>query len=278
MSYWINQKESEEAIMPVLPVPLHSKEKGSHYKVNTLLDSGSSTNWITEDLLKYLDHKILGSTELEVYTLNNKEKRKFKLVEVYYTKGKDKKSIRCYVHEKYTQHTRVRGMVEFIKENSRGVSEELLVSIIDPTKIHSDHSKISRGVGMVLCSAATNRLRNGESKNLESIEILLEPTIFGTAMSGKIPENLRSKTEQACSFVTIPRTVQILKEWPSVDGSDIEIEDRLEHARTKAPKAYDKFMQKNDQSDWDTITAEIHVEETKEKECDWAKEVDEHIW
>ena len=169
-------------------------------------------------------------------------------------------------------------MVEFIKENSRGVSEELLVSIIDPTKIHSDHSKISRGVGMVLCSAATNRLRNGESKNLESIEILLEPTIFGTAMSGKIPENLRSKTEQACSFVTIPRTVQTLKEWPSVDGSDIEIEDRLEHARTKAPKAYDKFMQKNDQSDWDTITAEIHVEETKEKECDWAKEVDEHIW
>ena len=76
MAYWIAQKEAEEAILPILPIPLLSKEKCCYYKVNTLLDSGSSTNWITEDLLKYLDHKILGSTELEVYTLNNKEKRK----------------------------------------------------------------------------------------------------------------------------------------------------------------------------------------------------------
>ena len=278
MAYWINQKDAEEAILPVLPIPLHSKEKGSHYKVNTLLDSGSSTNWITEDLLRNLDHKIMGSTELEVYTLNSTEKRKFKLVEVYYTKNREKKGIRCYVHEKYTQHTRVRGMVEFIKENSRGVSEELLDSIIDPTTVHSDHSKISRGVGMVLCSAATNRLRSGESKTLENIGILLEPTIFGTAMSGKIPENLRSRTERACSFVTIPRTVQTLGEWPSVDGSDLELEDRLEYARMKTPKVYDKFMRKNDQSDWDTITAEVHMEESNEKECDWAKETEENKW
>ena len=270
MSYWINQKEAEEAIMPILPVPLHSKEKGSYYKVNTLLDSGSSTNWITEDLLKNLDHKIVGDTELEVYTLNSIERRKFKLVEVYYTKNKEKKGIRCYVHEKYTQHTRVRGMLEFIKENSRGASDELLDSIIDPTTVHSDHSKISRGVGMVLCSAATNRLRNGDSKTLENIGILLEPTIFGTVMSGRIPESLRSKTEQACSLLTIPRTVQTLEESLPMEGADLELEETLENARIRVPS--------EDQSQWDTITAEVHREEGNENGCDWAEETIYNKW
>ena len=64
MSYLINQKEAEQAILPTLPIPLHSREKGSYYKVNTLLDSGSTTNWITEDLLKNLDYKVQGDTDL----------------------------------------------------------------------------------------------------------------------------------------------------------------------------------------------------------------------
>ena len=286
MSYGINQ-EIEEAILPILPIPLHAKEKGNHYKVNTLLDSGSSTNWITEDVLKYLDHRIIGSTELEIYTLNSKEKRKFKLVEVYYTKNKEKKSIRCYAHGKYTQHTRVRGMVEFIKENSRDVSEKLLESIIDTTIVHSDHSETSRGVGMVLCSAATSRLRDGESKNLENIEVLLEPTIFGTAMSGKIPEKLRSKTEAACNFSTIPKTVKKLKEEPALDVSDVRIEDRIEQLRKKVkPEVYDRFMR--NQTDWDTIyeeqseipdTTTVEVHQNKDKlNDDWAEETEGNKW
>ena len=148
----------------------------------------------------------------------------------------------CYVHGKFTQHTRVRGMLEFIKENSRGASDELIDSIIDPTTVHSDHSKRSRGVGMVLCSAATTRLRNGDSKTLENIGILLEPTIFGTVMSGRIPESLRSKTEQACSFMTIPRTVETLEEPFPMEGADLELEEMLENARNRAPS--------NDQSEW----------------------------
>ena len=145
-------------------------------------------------------------------------------------------------HGKFTQHTRVRGMLEFIKENNRGAPDELIDSIIDPTTVHSDHSKISRGVGMVLCSAAITRLRNGDSKTLGNIGILLEPTIFGTVMSGRIPESLRSKTEQACSFMTIPRTVETLEEPFPMEGADLELEEMLENARNRAPS--------NDQSEW----------------------------
>ena len=140
---------------------------------------------------------------------------------------------------------------------------------------------------MVLCSAATNRLRDGESKTLKNIEVLLEPTIFGTAMSGKIPEKLRSKTEAACNFATIPRTVKKLKGEPALDVSDVRLEDRLEQARMKAkPEVYDKFMR--NQTDWDTITleqsdipdtitAEVHQGKDKLND-DWAKEVEGNEW
>ena len=267
MSYFINQ---EEAILPTLPIPLHSKEKGSYYKVNTLLDSGSTTNWITEDLLKNLDYKLHGDTDLEVYTINSIERKKFKLVEVYYTKNNKRQGIMCYAHEKFTQHTRVRGMVEFIKENSRGISNELIDSIIDPITAHSDHSKISRGVGMVLCSAAITRIRNGASKTLENIGILLEPTIFGTVISGRIPESLRSKTEQVCSFMTIPRTVQTLEEQLPTEGVDEEWEKWLKDSKIR--------MTANDQSQWDNITVEVHQEEDRENGDDWAKETEDNKW
>ena len=84
MSYFIDQKDAEESILPTLPIPLHSREKDKEYRVTTLLDSGSSTNWITKALLKRLHHTVVGSTELEVYTLTNIERRNFKLVEVYH--------------------------------------------------------------------------------------------------------------------------------------------------------------------------------------------------
>merc|ERR1712082_224231 len=109
-------------------------------------------------------------------------------------------------------------MVEFVKENSRGISDKLIDSIIDPITTHSDHSKISRGVGMVLCSAAITRIRNGDSKTLENIGILLEPIIFGTVISGRIPESLRGKTEQVCSLMTTPRTVRTLAEPLPTEG------------------------------------------------------------
>ena len=272
MSYFIDQKDAEESILPTLPIPLHSREKGKEYKVTTLLDSGSSTNWITKELLRSLHHKVIGSTQLEVYTLTNKEVREFKLVEVYYTKNKKRQGIMCYVHEKFTQHTRVRGILEFIKENSRDASDELIKSIVDPTTAQSDHFKISQGVGMVLCSGAIHRLRKGESKLLENIEILLEPTIFGTVVSGKIPESLRSKTEQVCSYMTTPRTVKSLGEpwFHPRKGEDEELDQILENAGTQIPS--------NDQSQWDTITVEVHQEGEKEDECSWADEAILNNW
>ena len=83
-------------------------------------------------------------------------------------------------------------------------------------------------------------------------------------MSGKIPESLRSKTEQVCSFMTTPRTVRPLYEHLPTEGVDEELEQILENAGIKIPS--------NDQSQWDDITVEVHQEEEKENEGLWANE------
>ena len=37
-------------------------------------------------------------------------------------------------------------------------------------------------------------------------------------------------------------------------------------------------MPSNDQSQWDTITAEVHQEEDRENGDDWAKETEDNKW
>ena len=72
-----NQKEVTLSILPTLPIPLDSVIRSETYKVLTMLNSGSTTNWIAEGLLEKLQYATIGSTELEVYTLMGKKVKKF---------------------------------------------------------------------------------------------------------------------------------------------------------------------------------------------------------
>ena len=64
--------------------------------------------------------------------------------------------------------------------------------------------------------------------------------------------------------MTIPRTVETLEESFPMEGADLESGEMLENARNRVPS--------NDQSQWNTITVEVHEEEKKENECSWAEE------
>ena len=83
ISHFINQKEADISMMPTIAVPL-LKENDEDYKVRTLLDSGSMTNWIAKGVLENVYHTVKGHTTLEVVTLTGSIHRKFKLVEVLY--------------------------------------------------------------------------------------------------------------------------------------------------------------------------------------------------
>ena len=70
-----------------------------------------------------------------------------------------------------------------------------------------DHWDIGEGVGLILCPGTTCRLRIGRPVHLKELGLLLEPTIFGTAISGTIQEVLRNKVDALCTYSTCPKVV-----------------------------------------------------------------------
>ena len=86
----------------------------------------------------------------------------------------------------------------------------------------------------------------------------------------KYLKNLRNKTERVCSYVTTPATVQPLYKYLPTEGEDEELNQILENAGTQIPT--------DDQTQWDTITVEIHQEKEKEDECSWAEETSSNSW
>ena len=105
LTYFIDTEETKLSLLPTVPIPLICKYPLKHkkYNVRTLLDSGSSTNWIAKELLEKVEHVKLGSKKLDVYTLSGKIRKNFKIVEVYYYKNKIQQKIICYVNDSFTQ-------------------------------------------------------------------------------------------------------------------------------------------------------------------------------
>ena len=129
ISYFIGQEEVELSLSPTVVMPLLTTQDKS-YRVRVLMDSGSMTNWLAKDLLDKLNYTVKGHTPLEVYTLTGKITKKFKLVEIYYYHNGQKHNLICYVHDAFAQHVTVRGMPEFIRENSALTEDVFFVFIL----------------------------------------------------------------------------------------------------------------------------------------------------
>ena len=68
--------------------------------------------------------------------------------------------------------------------------------MVDPATRAVDHANIDLGVGLILSTAGVNRLRTDQPNViLGQLNILLEHTIFGVAMSGSIPDSLKAYVE-----------------------------------------------------------------------------------
>ena len=184
-------KDAEVSICPTIIIPVLANN-GRYFKVRTLLDSGSGTNWITTDVLNRIKHTIIKRKTLEVSTFSGEVRQKFTLAEIYIHDDRGKLiTITCYAIDRYTAHVPVEGIVPHIRYNHTtpyNFSKELA----DPNSLEVDHTDAADQVGMILCSATINRLRTSEQiTHLPELKILLEPTIFGTAISGAIPKILK---------------------------------------------------------------------------------------
>ena len=178
---------------PTLIIPLLANN-GRYFRVRTLLDSGSGTNWIVRQVLNNVKHTVKGKNHLEVYTFNGVVKNRFTLVEIYIHDEKGKiRSITCYVQEEYTTHVTVEGIVPHILFNHK-TPYSISRPIADPNSLEVDHTDATASIGMILCSGTINALRTEEPIIvLPELKMLLEPTIFGVAISGSVPKALKTQ-------------------------------------------------------------------------------------
>ena len=98
----------------------------------------------------------------------------------------------------------VKGMVEYIIKNSC-IPEDRARELADPNTRDLGHYSLSRGMGMILCPETIAKLRQGTPRLLTDLGILLEPTVFGIAISGRVPEVLRKNLETCSAYNICPK-------------------------------------------------------------------------
>ena len=205
---YINSGQDVQSISPTVIIPLLTNAQYP-YKVRTLLDSGSGTNWIVKNILQHVQHTVKGSELMEVHTFHGAVRKKYPLVEVYYRDPDNKvQTIMCYVHDSYIRHIQL-PMTNYIYEEYKNVTPFTLPApISDPGEYQVGHGHESQGVAMVLCTASTNRIRAPHNIiHVRELDILLEPTIFGVAISGRIPDRLRTRAQEVSVSSTVPQIV-----------------------------------------------------------------------
>ena len=203
-------KKADLSLSPSIIIPLLTNENYK-YRVRTLMDPGSGTNWIVKDILKYVEFTMIGSEVLEVITFNNTVKQKFNLVEVYFNDLEGlKQALRCYVIEDFARHIAVKGMLAHIVTNSHN-KIKLFKHMVDPASNEIDH--VNKGTGIIISSSAINNIRTeSHIVLLPELDILLEPTIFGVAISGRIPPSLVSQVEVLQANYIVPTRTEVFSD------------------------------------------------------------------
>ena len=131
---------------------------------------------------------------MEVSTFQGITKKTYQVIEVYYRHHSKEGSITCYVHDTSVKHIAVKGMVKHIISNTNN-KLSMFDQLVDPATNGIDHND-HPGIAMILSPSAINQLRDPhqEVTYLKDLDILLHPTKFGVAISGTIPNHLRSNT------------------------------------------------------------------------------------
>ena len=237
------------SFLPTIIVPLW-KDKEDVYRVRTLLDSGAGHSWITKEILKHVNYTSMPSQKLTIGTLNGTVKRKCRLVQVY-ARTSTVVPIECFVLDDFVEHITLKGIKDYLRDQS-DLNEQDIDIIIEPSDNRVDHANINLGTALVLSNAATALLcpRVSTKINLKELKLILEPTIFGTAISGEIPQKLRGQSRVIQAMYATPK---IHEEHGIINDSTQEIHAMLGY-RKEGLEDEIKFL-------WDKYTLGIFQHE-----------------
>ena len=189
------------AFSPSLVMPLNNRNVDGIYKVRTLIDSGSGSNWIAKDILPKIQYTLIGHKQLRVRTFGKEVVGRYKIVQIYFENTHKKYAVRCYMIEDFLKHILVKGVKDYIRKNTN-LSEDTINRIVEPTE-NVDHRD---GTGLVL-SHEELRLITKETDSrlcLPDQQLILDDTYFGIAVSGKVPNCLLRDTHISQAKWVIP--------------------------------------------------------------------------
>ena len=161
--------------------------KKSPYKVRAILDSGAGTNFISESILPHIKYEHLATKTLNVTGINSSENKIFKLVEVFVdSEYSQNLSFKCYT---------IPSLINFdVSEQDILMFYKQFVKDCAPKgtpvpQVLADHGK---GIGLVLGPGTIRDISVGNPKYIKSY--LVDFTIFGPAVSGRLPINSQTNT------------------------------------------------------------------------------------
>merc|ERR1711895_113785 len=100
---------------------------------------------------------------MEVHTFHGAVRKNYPLVEVYYKDHNSNiQSIMCYVHDSYVRHVKLNMADYILGERQNCAPYSLPGPLSDPGDPNVDHGYESQGIGLVLCSATTNKIRTAQ--------------------------------------------------------------------------------------------------------------------
>ena len=221
-----DQRNSFISLTPVVIVPLIGNNDKENYKVRTLLDSGSESNWISKEILKHIKYTKIDSIKLKVQHFNGEKVQKFDLVQIYVSRNDNwtprrdsfkclkrvSETLECLVYDGFFHHRMVHGIKRFVKNTGR-VSDGIVDNIVEPSGQVS-HQDINLGTALVLSSTGKLRIieENSQPIIMRKFNLMLEPTVFGYAVSGNVPPELAGSIEEiqaGCINPTIIRDKQL---------------------------------------------------------------------
>ena len=178
----------EIQISPIMHVNLVRKSKRDDtYKVRTLLDTGSGSNWCHSDMLKYVQHNELGSKTMEVQVFEGFRKKSYKYVELFYLVNGQEGTLKCFVTDQESWFNEVEGLTQY------AASKLPESTIIDPC-LPCDHDKDTKKIALILGPHAANKLRDWNARQRYEGNLFFEPYKQGNGtgyvFSGLLPKHL----------------------------------------------------------------------------------------
>ena len=183
-----NCRSVELQVSPIMQVDLVCPEgQNGPYKVRTLLDSGTGTNWCHKDLLKYVIYNDLGSVVMQVQVFEGVRKKRYRYVELFYTINGLQGTLRCFVTDQYAWFNEVDGLTKY------AASQLAEGTIIDPG-LPCSHDTGKKDIALILGPFASAKLRDRNADYKFVGNLLFEPYRTGNStgyvFSGLLPKHL----------------------------------------------------------------------------------------